>query len=235
MNCWLLRTMPEDEPQRADDVSFIGGHLRLPAESPMPVCGLCQSNQTFFFQVAFPSEHSWMGLSLAVFACTECADEDLLIPTFLHGQLAGADIPDGFLNVYQRNFRFLVFETATAIPRTDYVEKIKFQRWRMEPTPDTSAAGNKIGGEPNWVLNDEAPATYRSDTPMVFLLQTEEDFRFATVPGASPQMQIDFSGPRGALEPSPDPFYELFIGNALYLFGTVGATERLVYAIVQSD
>ena len=62
--------------QIEEDLSFVGGYPRIPSESGLPECRLCRSRQTFFFQVAFPPEHPWSGLSLAVFQCTACVDEN---------------------------------------------------------------------------------------------------------------------------------------------------------------
>jgi hypothetical protein len=216
-------------PQTPTDDRFIGGRPRLPPNGPIPSCGLCKAEQTFFFQVAFPEDHEWAGLSLATFACTSCADENHLIPPMLKGRRRKAiDIPEGFLESYQVNFRFRVFETAKSVPQ-GYDERVAFHRWLLQPA-QAAGAGTKLGGTPDWLQDDEAPATYAGRTPMVFLMQIERGFEFPLVPGAPPQMELALDG---TPEPAERPYYQLFIGNAIYLFGTQDRSQPLVYAITQ--
>jgi hypothetical protein len=196
---------------------------------PIPTCALCGSEQTFFLQVAFPGDHEWGGLSLAVFACTSCTDEERLIPEMLPGPLCGVDIPKGFLTSYQRNFCFLVFSTYATL-RRGHVEKVRFKTLVLEPSDDPTVDGHKIGGAPNWALEDEAPGTSR--TPMVFLLQLQQGYEFETVEGAPRQMELDLDGKP---KPAARAHYHLFLGNALYLFGTGDLQEPLVYAVTQVD
>jgi hypothetical protein len=224
---YLLKAVEGPQAESAD--SFIGGRPKLPPGEAIPVCDLCNAPQTFYFQVAFPADNEWAGLSLATFACTSCADKKLLIPTMLDGPLPGADIPEDFLAAYQINFRFLVFETAKAVLSTAYPEKVAFQRWELVPT-DPTTAGNKLGGSPNWLQEDETPASYAGRTPMFFLLQLERAFQFPTVSGAPPQIKIGLSGNP---QPANYPYYKLFISNATYLFGTEDRSQPLVYALTQ--
>lgn len=127
------------------------------------------------------------------------------------------------------NFRFLVFETTTAHRRREYTEKVRFKRWELKPTSNPRTPGNKIGGEPNWILDDESPLRYRSVVPMVLLLQTKRRIRFDIVEGAPQQVEIHFFD----LALPPKPYYSLFVGNALYFFGTQDPGERFVYVITQ--
>ena len=230
MVCYILELDKQIVRQDEACSSFIGGMPKLPEELQIPVCGLCGAQQTFFFQVAFPLGHCWQGLSLAVFACTMCVEADFLIPRMLQGPLHNADIPQGFLDSYQVNFRLLVFDTSVARIRSEYAEKVAFKRWLLVPTRKPRSQNNKIGCEPNWLLEDESPGTYASRVPMFFLMQLVQDFRFDTVPGASPQAQ---------LYPVPGvptrPYYKLFNGNALYFFGTQERDKPLVYLITQTD
>lgn len=218
----------EDGAQSGEEDSFVGGRPKLPKEAGIPRCSLCASDQSFFFQVAFPSDHGWAGLSLAVFACTSCADESYLIPEMLPGPLPGADIPAGFLSNYQRNFRFEVFETHRAEIVAGYRERVRFQRIRLG---GGGPSIGQVGGLPSWVLEDESPGTYAS-SPMVFLLQLRSHVEFGLIQGAPPQMEI---GLLGDPEPAPFDFYKLFIGNTLYLFGTEGLARSEVYAVTQVD
>jgi hypothetical protein len=211
--------------------SFVGGRPALPPDATLPHCGLCGAPQTFFFQVAFPAPHSWAGRSLAVFACTRCADDASLIPPMLEGALAGADIPEAFLDVVPANHRFLVFETARGRVRADYVPLVAFRSVSLRSSaPD--AVANKVGGRPTWLLGDEAPATYARRVAMTFLLQLLPGTRFDVEPGAPAQMTV---GLDGRPTPTGEPYYELFIGNAVYLFGTATGAPPRVYALTQVD
>jgi len=224
---YLLKAI--EAPQSDSDDSFIGGKPKLPPEQSIPVCGLCNAPQTFYFQVGFPSDNTWAGLSLATFACTSCADKKQLIPAMLKVKLPGADIPEGFLESYQVNFRFLVFETAKAVLHAAYKEKVAFRRLDLEPA-NPKVEGNKIGGSPTWLQEDESPKTYAGKVPMFFLLQIERGFQFPTVPGAPPQIKIGLSGNP---QPANYAYYKLFITNATYLFGTEDRAQPLVYALTQ--
>jgi hypothetical protein len=180
--------------------------------------------------VAFPKANPWAGFSLAVFSCTACADREHLIPEILKGPLRGADIPERFLETYQTNFRFLVFETASARMRSDYRPKIRFMPLFLNPSSDSNIAGDKIGGNPNWLSEDESPKTYAGRTPMFFLLQLQNEYRFHLLEGAPPQIELALDR---TPQPSPLNYYQLFIGNALFLFGTADRQNPLVYAITQ--
>lgn len=229
--CYLLR-FDLERPQTDEAESFAGGKPRIPPWQPIPICGLCQNEQAFYFQVAFPVGHEWPGHTLAVFACSSCMDEDLLIPQMLRGPLCGIEIPEDFLERYQVNFRLLIFPTAEGRIRSTYSEKVSFQSIELQPEKNLSAAGNKIGGRPNWLLEDESPGLYAGKTPMYFLMQLEEGLEFAIVPDAPPQVKMGLDG-RPKL--STERTYELFLRNGLYFFGTRRAPKKEVYIITQVD
>jgi hypothetical protein len=229
--CFHVRLISDQTPQLPGAESFIGGKPRLPLGQGIPVCKLCGKEQTFFFQVAFPAHHAWAGHSLAVFACTECAHENALIPEMLAGPLRGKDIPEGFLDVYQANFRFIVFQTISGALRDTYNERIKFKRIDLIRTDDPNIQGAKLGGNPTWLLEDETPLSYAGNIPMFFLLQVPQGFQFETVEEAPPQVEL---GLDGAPQLSPLGYYQLFIGNAAFLFGTKDQHRHLVYAITQT-
>jgi hypothetical protein len=146
----------------------------------------------------------------------------------LPGVLAGVDIPREFLTSYQRNFRFLVFPTDEGRIDTRFQKRIKFIPIILQL--DDELGIGQVGGTPSWLLEDESPRSYGSRIPMHFLFQLHAGVRFPTVQGAPPQMEIGLSGEP---EPSPYDFYQLFIGNAVYFFGTESRTPPLVYAITQ--
>ncbi|CAM4016757.1 hypothetical protein [Lederbergia lenta] len=227
---YLLKLDQSNQEQKEVDSSFIGGQPCIPASIEMPVCELCGAEQTFFFQVAFPEDHVWQGFSMAVFACTSCAYEDYLIPEMLQVALLSANIPEGFLDSYQRNFKIIVFDTNEGTYRKNYKEKIQFKRWNLVSTSGASKGENKIGGQPNWLLDDEAPGMYKTTVPMFFLMQIWEGFTFDIVQDAPPQMII---GLKGNQEPSKHRYYELFLANNLYFFGTKERSEPLVYILTQ--
>jgi len=227
---YILKVDPSNQHQNESDRSFIGGYPSMPDSMEIPVCQLCGAKQTFFFQAAFPEGHIWHDLSMAVFACTSCAHEEYLIPEMLQDTLPGVDIPKGFLESYQRNFKINIFKTKEGIMRKDYQEKVQFKRWNLTPVSENAISENKIGGQPNWLLEDESPASYNSTVPMFFLMQLMEDFKFDIVPDAHPQIIISL---RGKPEPSEHRYYELFLANQLYFFGTNNRSEPLVYILTQ--
>lgn len=148
----------------------------------------------------------------------------------LEDRLYHCVIPTNFLTLYQRNFRFLVYETAEATSRKSYIERVRFERLRLVANEDPAAPGCKIGGVPNWLLSDETPGAYAGKVPMSFLLQLEPDTRFETVEKAPHQIELGLSGNS---QPAKRQYYKLFIGNMIYLFGTNDPELRLVYAITQ--
>ncbi|MDM5199850.1 hypothetical protein QUF79_17705 [Fictibacillus enclensis] len=221
--------MKESGQQEEGDLTFIGGFPRMPASEPLPTCELCGEKLTFFFQVSFPEKHSWEGRTMAVFACTKCAHEDFLIPEMLQDTLKGIDIPQGFLESYQKNFRILLFETENGELRNDYDQIIKFVRWRQSPAENPDEIHAKIGGSPDWLLDNETPATYKTKVPMIFLMQLPQDMKFETVENAPPQTILNLEGKPAS---SRHSYYELFLANQIYFFGTKDM-EPLVYILTQ--
>lgn len=230
--CYLLKGSSDSARQAEGDRSFLGGKPCLPPEQEIPVCLLCGAGQALFLQVELPSDQAWPNTSVAVFACVACADEDHLIPEMLSGELRGATIPEDFLRSYQRNFRFVVFDGRRAAPLRDYTETIAFRRLELERSEESSGPGSKVGGSPAWLLGDESPGAWAGRIPMVFLLQLEPGLQFETLASAPPQMGLALDG---TPEPAGRRHYELFLGNAVYLFGTNDPEMRLVYAITQVD
>ena len=157
-----------------------------------------------------------------------CADDRFLIPEMLDDQRRGCNIPAGFLDSYERNFAFLVFSTADLRVVDNYHEHVAFFALHMQRDSAPRDFG-KIGGAPSWILDDESPATYDSTVPMVFLMELMPALHFTKVQGAPPQVELDLLG-RPSL--SPLEYYQLFLGNATYLFGTSVGVPR-VYAITQ--
>ena len=221
----------DNSPQKETDRHFIGGAPRIPAGEPLPACQLCNATMTFYIQLAFPRDHVWAGWSLAVFGCADCANEDTLIPEMLRVPLRGADIPDGFLTSYQNNFRFLAFSDDEATPR-QYEHRVRFKRLELTSSKKGAMPGWKLNGVPDWLLEDEAPASYGGRFPMVFLLQLGGGYEFETVENAPRQMDVGLDGLPTLAERSS---YQLFLGNVVYLFGTMDANPPMVYAITQVD
>lgn len=231
-NCYLLKLDLCQVQQSASENSFIGGVPKLPDGAEIPRCKFCGAEECFFFQVAFPNGAVWGGLSLAVFACTSCADETRLIPQMLPGPLSDADVPVGFLESYQTNFRFIIFQTALATLCTKYREKVKFKPFQTRSTDDPDINETKIGGSPNWLQVDEGPRLCGGAGPMLFLLQLLEGFRFEITEHAPRQIEL---GLDGSPQTSPLNYYQLFNGNRIFLFGTEGLAQPLVYVITQVD
>lgn len=81
-------------------------------------------------------------------------------------------------------------------------------------------------------MQDETPRSCDEKVPMVFLFQLARDTRFQMADGAPAQIEFSFLSGRKA-QPSRKGYYELFLGNALYVFGTVGLNPALLFPIVQ--
>lgn len=171
--------------KQSAQLSFIGGKPRLPAGRNIPTCRLCGAIQTFFFQIAMPEAACWAGSTIAVFHCTKCVDENHLIPHMVDSGRIGANIPDGFLEEYQRNFSFEVFPTSSGKVVDQYKESIRFSEIRLVEGNALGSFG-KIGGAPDWLLEDERPATYGKTIPMDFILQVIPDFHYTILAAASP-------------------------------------------------
>ncbi|HUO10234.1 MAG TPA: hypothetical protein VM008_18145 [Phycisphaerae bacterium] len=227
-----MKLLASRASQTSEHESFVGGLPKLPRGEGIPRCRLCGADESFFFQVACPEGSPWHRLSLAVFACTSCADENHLIPQMLSGPLKDADIPEGFLQSYQRNFRFMVFETASATLRQEYRERVVFRPFHLEKVIDPDVDANKLGGTPNWLLDDESPRFYFGNAPMSFFLQLLQGFRFEINRGAPPQVEL---GLDGSPQPSTSSYYQLFNGNKVFLFATEDRAKPLIYAITQID
>lgn len=220
----------QDGGQAGDEDSFVGGRPKLPSGTDVPQCTLCGNRQTFFLQLAFPSDHAWAENSVAIFACTSCATSDHFIPEMVKGPLRGAQVSADFLSRYQRNFRFLVFETRSACVLADYEERVRFRPLGLLPTAASSIG--RVGGNPDWVLGDETPGGLASAGAVVFLMQLNPELEFETVDGAPRQADLALDGTPA---PSRHPFYQLFIGNKTYLFGPKDPKPNTVYAITQVD
>lgn len=218
--------------QTGGESSFVGGLPRLPVDMAIPVCGFCGAVQSFFFQVAFPRGHAWAGLSVATFACTGCVDKDHLIPEMVSGRLRDAEPATSFLRDYQRNFRFVVFASETGVLRSDYAERVRFRPIELASNvlPGSSTLG-LLGGSPVWLMEDEYPRSIGPGEEPIFLCQLFEGGRFELVPDAPRQMELAIDGSPAR---SPDDCYDLFLGNALYLFGAPARTTDAIYALTQT-
>lgn len=228
--CHIIKSDASQASQSPNEDSFIGGVPKLPKGESTPRCKLCGAEECFFFHIGLPKWNTWDRRSLAVFACTSCAHENQLIPQMLPVPLNNADIPKGFLESYQTNFRFLVFETVAAVLHENYQEKVKFKPLRLEKDRNPDIDESKSGGNPNWQLDNESPKTNGGKTSMFFLLQLLQGFQFEINEVATRQIEL---GLDGAAQPSPLSYYQLFIGNKIFLFGTEDRAMPLVYAISQ--
>lgn len=199
---------------------------KLPLALELPKCKLCGSDLTFFFQITFPSSSEWGDIMMSLFACTLCVHADHLIPPMLLNMMPHPSIPKNFLDDYQVNFRVFIFHKNSSIVRREYIERVAFKRWDISQL-DPKTRGDKIGGSPNWLLENETPKDYDGQET-IFLLQVLEDRKFEFVPQAPPQ-QILYSIPGT----KPQTFYRLFNGNRLFFFGTIDIVNPKVYIITQ--
>jgi hypothetical protein len=230
MDTYQIVINQSGDGQKEKDDSFMGGVPKLPPETIIPKCNLCQSQESFFFQIAFPTTHEWSSMSIALFHCTSCPTKEYCIPKMLRSPLKNAPIPHNFLNDYQVNFHVLTFLTRDGVLQSGYTEKVRFKRWDLVKVEDTAPIASKVGGTPNWLLEDESPGLYADSIPLVFLFQLEAGMVFETLPEAPPQ-----ASPYTWPGEQPDPFYELFNANELYAFGTQDRNNPLVYLLTQRD
>lgn len=219
-----------EQDKQLTEKTFLGGKPYLPANEIIPVCELCSYQLTFFLQVTFPDLHEWNGLTLSLFACTNCHDDNYLIPEMLTLRLQGVVIPDGFLKNYQKNFRVIVFNHNVGVLRKDYEEKIKFKPIHITDSKLSETRKHKLGGEPDWLLEDESPSEYHGNE-MFFLLQIPEEYKFEILPNA--RGQIKYSYFKNTFIESDKPHYDLFLGNNLYFFGSRDKSNPEVYIITQ--
>lgn len=230
--CYILEIDNSVKMQGDNDYSFIGGYPRVPSTELLPKCKLCGKELTFYFQIAFPIEHYWSNLTMAIFSCTMCSDRNFLIPEMLKVPLKGANIPNGFLDEYQKNFKILIFDTSTGIIRQDYKPKIKYKCLNLKKTLRSSFKKHKVGGKPSWYLEDESPLSYNETIPMFFLMQLLEEYRFELLDDAPGQVKIDYFN-NGIPMSSNNRYYELFLRNNIYFFATKDGQNPLVYIITQ--
>ncbi len=218
--------------QRPGAGCFVGGIPALPQGMRIPTCRNCGEEQSFLLQIRFPEDHEWRGWSIALFACTSCAEWGKLIPQLLPGNLKGAQVPSEFLDSYQTNFRFLVFPTDAADTGVVYEERVAFGEIVGSARRGSTTPIGKIGGTPEWILDDETPASVDTSDAACFLFQLAPNLEFSLVDGAPREMKLDIFG---GTKPSTDAFYRLFIGNAVYFFGSSSQPSSRVYALPQSD
>jgi len=205
-------------------LSFVGGRPLLSSGAEIPTCALCSERMCFFFQVALPVDHRWQGALVAVFQCVSCCSEDALIPEMPSVALSGAEIPPGFLTRYQTNFRIVVSDAPTAQVRNDYHPLI--QHASIDPS------AWRIGAEPQWLLDDEAPGSYESFKDPVFLFQVPLGMAFIRCPDAPPQKTM---GLEGEVVDADGPQYELFLSNASYFFGFGAPAAGRIYVVTQTE
>ena len=212
--------------------SFIGGIPKLPLGTANPVCSLCGHEMSFMFQIAFPEGHFWAGKTLALFFCLDCPGGEFCIPEMPQGEsLYHVEIPEGFLDSYQRNFKVLVFDTKDGMPCSDYSERVAFRKINLvSEEKNSKEAEFTVGGRPIWLMGRETPGNYASNQKLKLLFQIREDFKFPKLEEAAPQAD-EFS----KTKLSAYPWYDLFVRNRIYFWGTDPKKDPKVYISVQTD
>lgn len=226
-NCTL-----ESIEQNASHDSFIGGIPKLPVGTSIPTCSLCGHEMSFIFQIAFPEGHFWAGKTLALFFCLDCFGHEFCIPEMPQGDsLDHVEIPEGFLDSYQRNFKIMVFDTKDGVPCSDYHERVAFRKINsIAAEKNSREAEFTVGGRPIWLMGRETPGNYASNQKLKLLFQIREDFKFPKLEEAAPQAD-EFS----KTKLSPYPWYDLFARNRIYFWGTNPKKDPKVYISVQTD
>lgn len=222
----LFMRRAESSAQTGREPAYLGGQPRLERSVSWPVCSLCHRPQTFFLQVDFPSGHPWEGKSLAIFACVRCAHEDYLIPEMLPGPLSGARVSLDFTYNSQRNFRFLLLAARGGVLRKEVEAAVAFRPVHLDLHLGPDNIGH-VGGAPRWILEDESPAP-----PFVFLMQVDDGLVFETTETAPRALTLALNG---MPKPSEKAGYDLFLGNALYVFGAEVEGASYVYALTQTE
>lgn len=218
------------EVTQSHQTSFIGGKPRIPVARKLPHCRECGAGQTFFFQIEYELVPSAPSQSVAVFACTRCANENTLIPAYSRSALTEGIVSDDFLKDYQTNFAFVVFDTVEGVLREEYCDLIGFREISFRRNAGAQIFAS-MGPKPRWLLGNEAPSITRSGRKLFFLLQIHEDFEFETVEEAPKQISLNILG-----EPKEANFsgYQLFLQNEIYLFVTDEHPSQ-VYCVTQVD
>lgn len=214
--------LSEAQLQTQSTLSHAGGHPVLPPQLGLPHCGLCDTPMTFFFQLQFPATHPWHPWVMAFFQCTHCWSDDYCVPKAFYGK--DVVVPEGHLDAYQKNFRVVVFEATEPVEiRLDHEAILQYQPLTLEKSKRKSRTP-RIGGEPNWFIQDETPASYMGQ-PFTFLMQTGEDWTFRSVPDAPRQKTMMGYRREG--------HYMIFSGLPLYFYGCVVEDRPKVYVFNQ--
>lgn len=231
----LLKIRIANETTKNPGVSGgrVGGVPNLPMDIPLPRCTICGDEMTFFFQVSFPKNHSWAEKLVSLFCCTTHDHAGHEIPRIYvplnANSLAGADLPDNFLQQYQTNFNAIVSNVSEGADRLDYHVKIAYRELYLKTVKSVSKNDCAIADTPVWRGRDEAPGSYQGEA-MEFLFQVKPSVKYHIVEGAPLQA-------RRSIHPSlpsvrNERNYILFVENALYVFGN-SVSKNSVYIICQ--
>lgn len=212
--------------------SFVGGYPNIPLNMSLPKCSLCDNDMTFFFQVAFPENYFWGGYSLALFACTSCAQRGHFIPIWPEPMTTV--IPEGFLNIdrYQTNFRILTFETSKASLRSDYVPRVKFFSWMFKNASNAVEYKTKLYGDlPKRIAEQYLiPREYESnELKLVLSIAPNQTY---DIYETAPRQKVFQYAPH-LPDTRAEENYLLFLANGLYFFATdiKEADKIFIYAI----
>lgn len=226
-------------PQDDRDLWYAGGLPRLPAGVPLPRCTVCDNPQVFFFSVAFPDDGPWAGRSLAVFECGSCWRDHAKIPDAWPGAAPVVrrtiHLFNGYLEAYQHFFRFVVAPTARSVLRTDYRPILEFERWSIAPEADPTFPGTKLLGTPTFPPREGVTSATYHGHPLVFLMQLAAGETFRPLAGAPPKETMERDALRKiGQEPDPAEPWQLFMGTALWMFGTID-DDPLIWAVAGPD
>lgn len=219
MKIWHKNTEQKQEENNTEN-SFVGGFPKLPKQYDLPTTKDTGTQMTFYFQYEFPKEHIYSGYTLSIFATTDFMDDDYTIPEMLEGELKGIDIPEGFLDEYQKYFKVFIYKNGVYPLRIDYQPKLTYKQLiTSENLGENSSYFGDINSEPDWYLDDETPGLYNHTEKLFFLIQLKEGYEFEKMEDA-PRQQI-LGGEDGmTLCDSFGSKYDLFNMNEIYFFGT---------------
>jgi hypothetical protein len=202
--------------------SFIGGYPLTPENFNLPFCKHCQKPMTFYMQIQFPNDHAWALKTLSIFSCTHTEENEF--PEMSSDLL---NLPDYFLDTYQKHFQFFVFSESEILHiNYQYQPIIKFLPLEIKKINNRRYKKSKIGELPNWTLGDDTPQSYMGSR-LTFLFQLESDFVFPRLPFAEKQVVRKFMYQQSGFIEN----YQLFSGLPLFFFGTLDLQEPKVYVL----
>lgn len=201
---------------------YLGGPSYLPATQDLPVCAFTGLPMTLFVHLHFPARHPYADRSLELFASTTFQKDALDFPEY-----AGRKVSNKALKKNQAMFQVRLFDANAGALREDYCPPLKQKFLDIVERTEIRGVPSKVGGKPNLAYPDHRPRTILGK-PAVFLFQLQSRLRYARVAGGADQV---VAGTRRKPVYGDQPFFELFSGSKLFVFGTPDFDPASVYLL----